>query len=112
MTNLGHLKMFPIDFPCLKTWGWTLESSLQNKFTVEGGGAPPSPAHFFGHKWPILATQVSLGCLKTVPMDFPCPKTWGWTLESSLQPSPNRNYILQPFWGFYGRNLSFFFNFL
>ena len=82
--NLGHLKMVSIDFPCLKTWGWTLESSLQTKFTVEGVGAPPSPVHFFGHKWPILAIQVSLGRLKTVPMDFPYPKIWGWTLESSL----------------------------
>ena len=41
-----------------------------------------------------LATQANRRSLKMVPMDFPCPKTWGWTLESSLQPSPNRNYIL------------------
>ena len=58
--------------------------------------------------WPLLATQVSLAHLKTVPMDFPCPKTWGLTLESSLQLSPNRNYILWPFWGFQGHP---FFNF-
>ena len=24
-----------------------------------------------------LATQANLRCLKMVPMDFPCPKTWG-----------------------------------
>ena len=36
--------------------------------------------HFHWQKWPqmvILVTQVNLGSKKMVPMEFPCPKTWG-----------------------------------
>ena len=73
--NLGHLKMVPIDFPCLKTWGWTLESSLQ--IYSGGGWRTPLSGPLF---WPQMANfghPGQSGASENGPNGFPMSQNLG-----------------------------------
>ena len=76
-------------------------SSFQRKNQLVGCSEPklqawPLYGHLSSHKWlkmAILATfQVILRCLKMVTMNFPCPKTWGYTPKSGKQDAQNQSY--------------------
>ena len=76
---LRCLKVVPNDSQCPKTWGQTPKRSIQHFLYQSydlGGDLPPPP---FWPQMAILATQVSLWCLKVVPNDSPCPKSCGQT---------------------------------
>ena len=67
--------MVPIDFPCLKTWGWTLESSLQ--IYSGGGWRTPLSGPLF---WPQMANfghPGQSGASENGPNEFPMSQNLG-----------------------------------